>query len=186
MYQFEGVKLVQQNVHVYCVSSHPGILEAYSEISDVEGYFCKMSYRGSQSYKSVPSKVTVTVEVAGRDKDGNDIYRKPLKKFEVLLNSKVHVERDYQRGVTLDSNQRSKDVIFVSLGDVEIQSSLSTDNLIIKKGSKDAGSNQHVLAFHVPSAVVDDFRGTITLKNKQNNELTRLPVQFRKVAAART
>lgn len=141
MYQFEGVKLVHQNVQVYCVSSHPSIVEAYSEISDVEGYFCKMNYRGSSSYKSVPNKVTVTVEVAGRDKDGNEIYRKPLKKFEVLLNSKVHVEKDFQRGVTLDTNQRSKDVMFVSLGDVDVQSSLSTDNLIIKKGSKEANSN---------------------------------------------
>ena len=71
VYQYEGVNLVRQNVKIDCKSSHPNQVEAYGEVSDLEGYFCNVKYIGSASaaddnlyHKNTPKQVTISVYVS--------------------------------------------------------------------------------------------------------------------------
>lgn len=164
--EYEGVTLINQNVKVDCTSSHPDILYTYGEVVDLEGFFCKMEYRGSPSYKEVPSKVMVTVGVSAVTKQNSLIYKKTLKTFEVKLNSKVNVEKEFQRGVNLDSNERMKQIKVLSVGDFEIDTFISSDDLIVKRSVTGQKVNQYKVTLHVPTAVVDDFSGTVRLRNK--------------------
>ena len=43
----DGIILVRQNVYMKCVSEDPEFVTATSEVNDLEGFFCVLSYSSS-------------------------------------------------------------------------------------------------------------------------------------------
>jgi hypothetical protein len=44
--QFDGITLIKQNVGVLCETDHPYLIEAKSEVNDLEGFFCSLRFIG--------------------------------------------------------------------------------------------------------------------------------------------
>ena len=60
---FDGITLIRQNVGLLCESENPDILEATSEISELEGFFCILRYKSTQSRTSFPKSIPIRVSV---------------------------------------------------------------------------------------------------------------------------
>ena len=178
-YEYEGVTLVNQNVRLSCESDRPDIVEARSDTAKREGYFCVIRFKGvkrGQDHSLLPEKVSVTVRVGAVDESGHELYNQVLKNFDVRLTSNVHVAREAQRGLKISGKAREKEMIIVSMGDLEVQSDVGTDWLMVQKAKRD--NNQYVVSLYVPDEVKEDFAATLTLKNRLNDHTETVAVNF--------
>ena len=78
----------------------------------------------------------LTIRVGAVDSDGVELYSKVLKSTEIKLTSKVHASKEATYGIRLSSNQRSRDYSFVSVGDLDVESTVGTDKLIVRRSKQ--------------------------------------------------
>jgi hypothetical protein len=56
-----------------------------------------------------------------------------LKTFEVRLSSSIHVGSEASRTLKISGQTREKEFNLVSIGDIDVQSDLDSDQLVISK-----------------------------------------------------
>lgn len=186
IYQYEGVNLIRQNVKVDCSSSHPGVVEAYGEVSDLEGYFCNVRYVGSASaandnlyHKNTPKTVTVSVHVSSSTPNVARYSLDRFTSFQVKLNSKIYVENRCANGVHLDKDKRSTVVGVVSLSDFSIQSPFKSSELIVEKSRESLDSNHFSVTVRVPVDHNTPLSQNLVLKSAVNDAtVASIPITF--------
>jgi len=52
--QYSGITLVQQNIGLNCATNSSDHISVESQISDLEGYFCVISYKKNSNHRSMP------------------------------------------------------------------------------------------------------------------------------------
>lgn len=144
---------------VDCRSSNPAIVEAYGEVSDLEGYFCNVRYKGSASaasdnlyHKNTPKSVSISVHVSSSTQNVAKYTESKLTSFDVKLNSRIYVERECVNGVSLNKDTRSRVIRIVSLSDFQIHSPFKETELKVKKSREHLDSNHYNLTISVPSS----------------------------------
>ena len=186
IYQYEGVNLIRQNVKVDCSSSHPGVVEAYGEVSDLEGYFCNVRYVGSASaaddnlyHKNTPKTVTVSVHVSSSTPNVARYSLNRFTSFQVKLNSKIYVERRCANGVHLDKDKRSTVIGVVSLSDFRIQSPFESSELVVEKSRENLDSNHFSVTVRVPADHNTPLSENLVLKSAVNDAtVVSIPITF--------
>lgn len=57
--QYSGITLVQQNIGLRCATNQSDYISVEPLISDLEGYFCIITYKKNANHKSMPRFVKV-------------------------------------------------------------------------------------------------------------------------------
>ncbi len=89
-----------------CQSDNPDILRVRTDINDIEGYFCVLSYNKAAEHIPISSQVQVSA-YAPNPQNPRDVnvkkalYVEKLLSFEVTYQSKIRVESKFARGLKL-------------------------------------------------------------------------------------
>jgi len=106
--QYEGITLIRQNVQIKCESDNKDYVEATSEVSELEGYFCNMKYVKRSSEKAMPRFVKIFVTAFSTAPDSDvALYSEQVAQFEIQLTSSIKVETMFQKGVSLNKSKRT-------------------------------------------------------------------------------
>lgn len=166
--QFDGITLIRQNVGLTCETEHPNILEARSEISELEGFYCVLSFIGQRSTK-IPkdSKIYVTVFAPSFNDRGNTqnvLYKERVLTFEVSLLSNIKIESLYRNGVTLNRDHRTADIKIFSNVQFNVQAiNLNEDDrgldlIKYRVNKSEQSQNEYFLTVTVPREITHDFQ----------------------------
>lgn len=92
--QYDGVTLINQNIGLNCVSDHPEFVRATGEVSDLEGFFCHLSYTHNAPQHQMPRFVKVSVSAFGLPSaTSSPLYSEQVAQFEVQLLSSIKIEK---------------------------------------------------------------------------------------------
>ena len=76
--------MIRQNVEIRCQSDNPQFVHARGEVSDLEGYFCVVSYvGGGADIKGMPRFVKIFVTAEGESSKGKTLYSERVTEFAV-------------------------------------------------------------------------------------------------------
>jgi len=166
-------------VGIKCTSDQPKFVEAWSETSEMEGFFCNTKFVGSNAdhYKNTPRKVGITVSQYAVGK-GNTMYQEDLVKFDIKLVGGIIVESHFKNGLRLGQYTRTKNVRVVSLSEFDITKDVNDQQLRVRKSRESIESNQHNITLTVPRGVNSTFTTNLILTNQITGEQTTIPVKF--------
>ena len=116
----DGITLMRQNVGIKCQSDKPEFVHARGEVSELEGYFCVVTYRQGSDIKGMPRFVKIFVTATAERSDGKTLYTDPVTDFDVQLISEIKVETRYRNGVHLDKGLRSVTMKVFSSNDFRV------------------------------------------------------------------
>jgi hypothetical protein len=92
--------VIRQNIEIKCESDNPDVLTVYSELIDLDGYFCVVhlndKYRGKIDGLPLYSKITVSSLARNPMNKDNIIYEDKVLTFDVTLISNIIVELKYR------------------------------------------------------------------------------------------
>ena len=87
----DGIILIRQNIDISCVSDNPQFVSANSQVDDLEGFFCILTYIGGSDTNKMPRYVKVSAFAKGK-KDHKELYSEKVAEFEVQLTSEISIE----------------------------------------------------------------------------------------------
>ena len=101
-YQYSGLTLIKQNVGINCATNQTDHLKVEAEISDVEGYFCVITYKKNSNHRSMPRFAKIVVSAFSL-LEGQQVpaYNTEVASFEVQLISSIKVENKFASGIKL-------------------------------------------------------------------------------------
>ena len=187
--QFDGITLIKQNVGIDCQSDNPDILQARGEVSDLEGFFCILSYKPTSSSKSVPkfTQISVTVFAPNPNKPidiRSAIYSIQLLSFEVSYISHIKVESYYRNGIALNKDHRTASVrIYSNINfnvhvENERESDKGFDLVKYRVNRTEEDSTEYYLYVTVPQEITHDFRSKVIITHPTTGVKTTIPLIF--------
>ena len=187
--QFDGITLIKQNVGILCETNPPGLVEAKSEINDLEGFFCVLKYRGGSSTRAIPRSTKIHLTVYGPNPAKPDdisaaLYRDRILSFEVPFISKIQVESFYRNGISLNKQHRSASVKIFSNTHFNVHaenvqdSDRGYDLVRFRVNKTDEESTEYFLHVTVPREITHDFSTNIVVIHPTTGLRTVIPVYF--------
>jgi hypothetical protein len=187
--QFDGITLIRQNVGLICESDISSIVEATSEISELEGYFCVLRLsKDVNAGSKIPKTAKITVYAYGpsfnNPSASNVLYKDKIISFDVSLISNIKVESRYKNEIKLNRDTRNADIKVFSNVDFHIQvendaiDDKQLDLIRHKINRTDAQSNEYYLTLAVPREVDKSFKAKVILTHPVTGQKTTLPINY--------
>ena len=161
-----------------------------TEINDIEGYFCVLSYNKAGEQIPISSQVQVSAYAPNpqNPKDVNvkkALYVEKLLSFEVTYQSKIRVESRYARGgVKLYGDQRTAQINIFSNTKFDIKTEnfateeLGQDLLKVRVDVTQNEPTRFILTVVVPQEITHIFKSEIILTHPKTQVQTKIPVSF--------
>lgn len=178
----DGLTLIKQNVGIKCHSDNPYFVRARGEVSDLEGYYCVVSFIPGSDIKGMPRFVKVSVMAVGENTHGKTLYSESVTEFEVQLTSDIRVETRFRKGVHLDKNHRAAHIAVFSSTDfkVDFDYLVPEETQLVKYQLSriDPKSNEYSLTVQVPNQVSHSFDVNMVLHHANARKKTVLHLRF--------
>jgi hypothetical protein len=116
----DGITLIRQNVGIRCQSDNPQFVQVRGEVSELEGYYCVVSYVPGSDIRGMPRFVKVGVTAVGESTHGKMLYSERVTEFEVQLTSDIRVETRFRNGIHLDRSHRAAHIAVFSSTDFKV------------------------------------------------------------------
>jgi len=98
--------------------------------------------------------------------------------FEIKLHCKIYVDKNKERGVSLNVEQRSTVIGVVSISDFEIENPFKSSELIIHKSRENLQSNHFNVTVTIPEDSKRVLNGYVVLRSTLSDASVKIPIRF--------